>query len=140
MTSTATAQNDFLANAQQIDTGVWLGSEEAARAPLAELHEQKIGSVLIVGFGLQPYHAKQLKYHQVKAVDLPVFNILQFVPECVAFVQRAHADGHSALIHCQRGKSRSASIAIAYIMVAHKVSFAEAHARGAVCLFAPPRL
>lgn len=74
----AETQDEFAANAQLIDDGVYLGSEDAALVPLTLLQSHKIGAVLIVGFGLRPKYAAELKYHQLKAVDLPVFNILYY--------------------------------------------------------------
>jgi len=97
--------------------------------PLHLLQKHNIGEILVVGFGLRPKYPEQLRYHQVKAVDLPVFNILQYVPESVEFIAKARSAKHHVLIHCQRGKSRSAAIAVAYVMAIHRVSFAEAHHR-----------
>lgn len=93
--------DEFSANAQQIDEGVYLGSEDAALVPESTLQFHNIGAILVVGFGLRPKYAasERLQYHHVKAIDLPVFNLLQYVPESVEFIQKSRAAGKHVLIH-----------------------------------------
>jgi hypothetical protein len=43
-------------DAQEIIHNLWLGSEEAAFAPIEMLNERGISSVLTVGFGISQIH------------------------------------------------------------------------------------
>jgi hypothetical protein len=58
--------------------------------------------------------------------DYPFANILQYIPECVDFIKRAHANGENVYVHCAMGISRSVSIVIAYIMNTKNMKFDEA--------------
>ncbi len=158
ITIAASANDAFITNANPIVPGqLWLGSEDAAHAPIELLKHYGITHILVCGFGLSmKYSAPEfgIAYHQIKAVDLPVFNILQFVPRANDFITQALKPAPSSaavatgtdtattaatastaekkscvLVHCARGKSRSAAFVVAYLMASQSLSFAEAHAR-----------
>jgi len=117
----------FTDNADLIYDRIWLGSEDAAHAPLEDLKKNNITHILVCGFGLMKLYEEDLKYHQIKAIDLPVYNITKDFPSGCAFIEKALSEGTGILIHCARGRSRSPAILISYFMAKLKISFEEAH-------------
>lgn len=112
-------------NAHMIIPKLWLGNESAACSPLSVLKKHSIGCILTVGFGIKQIHQKDIEYHRVKAIDLPVFNIIQFLPECMKFISEGMSSGNAVLVHCKGGISRSASIVLGFLMARDKISFEE---------------
>ncbi len=120
-------KDDFTDNATLIADRLWRGSEEAAEAPVSVLRQHGVTHVLVCGFGLRPIHSDAFTYKTLPLVDLPVFSISSHLPNGVQFVDDALRNGGTVLVHCARGKSRSASILVAYLMSSRGISFAEAH-------------
>ena len=69
-----------------------------------------------------------LTYRRVPLFDSKAENLLQYLPQCIAFINEARHYG-SVLVHCLKGVSRSASIVIAYLMEQENLSLAEATLR-----------
>lgn len=68
----------------------------------------------------------------VKVRDMPNVNIAAVFPECFEFLDDAFGqdnNGSKVLLHCQAGVSRSATIAIAFLMFRHKFSLDAAYQR-----------
>lgn len=53
--------------------------------------------------------------------------IIEYFEEAIDFINKARETNSSLFIHCQLGKSRSASIVIAYLMKYHKYSVDDAY-------------
>lgn len=65
---------------------------------------------------------------------IPVFDdrtsdLLSHMDDCFMFIQEAMEAMCSALVHCQAGRSRSATIVTAYLMKRHRLSMEEAYMR-----------
>ncbi|KAJ5711596.1 dual specificity phosphatase [Penicillium malachiteum] len=56
------------------------------------------------------------QHHKIDVDDIDDENILCHFPDAVKFIQSGLDSGGSVLVHCAMGKSRSATICIAYLM------------------------
>lgn len=54
-------------------------------------------------------------------------DLLSYMNDCVRFIRQAVDAGTAALVHCQAGRSRSATIVTAYLMQKYQLSFTEAY-------------
>ncbi|XP_054133179.1 dual specificity phosphatase 29 [Melozone crissalis] len=73
-----------------------------------------------VDTGAQYYSSMALQYHGVEADDLPTFDLSQFFYSASKFIDNALQDERSkVLVHCAMGRSRSATLVLAYLMI-HK--------------------
>jgi hypothetical protein len=55
-------------------------------------------------------------YKSLGIIDTPSQNIAQFFPECSAFIHQCRIRGQRVAVHCIEGKSRSATVVVAYLM------------------------
>lgn len=145
-------KDDFTANANEIEDGLWLGSEDAAHSDIKFLKKHNIGLIIVAGFGISMIHENnkenyKIEYHRLKCIDLPVYNITNDIISAIKKIEEFEkglndkkdkdkddkdndkTPNGNILIHCARGKSRSASIMIGYLMYKHKISFEEAYYR-----------
>lgn len=69
---------------------------------------------------------KKQNYKLIKLYDTLNENISLYFDECFDFIDKSQQEGKHILINCHVGKSRSATIIIAYIMRKKLISFKEA--------------
>ncbi|NWI14035.1 DUS12 phosphatase, partial [Crypturellus soui] len=69
-----------------------------------------------------------LRTLHVRAQDEPGADLLSHLDDCAAFIAAARATGGAALVCCTAGVSRSAAVAIAYLMKSEGLSWEEAYA------------
>ncbi|XP_034071307.1 dual specificity protein phosphatase 12 [Gymnodraco acuticeps] len=65
----------------------------------------------------------------VNVLDEVCSDLLSHMDDCFRFIQEAVDGGGAALVHCQAGRSRSATIITSYLMKKHQLSFTEASLR-----------
>ena len=116
----------------EVDTGLYVGRKPVPdeAASLSELGITHVVSCLpehqrqSVGF-----LATEFSHHFIEIHDGMHESIASAFPAFFARVQRCHAEGGTALVHCEVGVSRSATLAIAWVMQAHSLSFFDAYLR-----------
>jgi len=94
--------------------------------------KHKVSCVLTVA-NCDPFTCPKeyIKYHKVvKAADVPEFKLNEFFKDCFKFIHEHRVKGHSVLVHCMAGISRSATIVIGYLMTVYPtINFETAFAR-----------
>ncbi|KAI1297127.1 Dual specificity protein phosphatase 13 isoform A [Halotydeus destructor] len=79
-----------------------------------------------VNTGGHYYAEASIKYMGINVIDVPQAKISLHFHECSDFIDRALQNGGRLLIHCMVGLSRSATIALAYLMLKRDMSLEEA--------------
>lgn len=109
--------------------GLFIGSLEAARN-IEALTVAGITHILTLGLGMDlPQVEKRLESHRVVAVEDKVSeqnSLATHLNECMDYIHECRSCGGKVLVHCLAGRSRSASIVAAYLMVQNKCSVDEA--------------
>lgn len=65
----------------------------------------------------------------INVLDEATSDLLSHLDDCFLFLQEAVDGGRAALVHCQAGRSRSATVVTAYLMKKHQLGFTEAYNR-----------
>jgi len=123
--------DEFVDNASEILPFLFLGSEEAGHAPISVLQKHGITHIVVAGFGISKLHDESggICYFSVKAIDVSGYQIIQDILPVKAFLEDVERSGGRVLVHCARGRSRSAALVVGFLMARFRISFAEAHQR-----------
>ncbi|XP_077585554.1 dual specificity phosphatase 29-like [Stigmatopora nigra] len=132
------------AHVNQVWPNVFIGDEKTAleRPGLKELSithvlnaaEGKYNNVLT---GADYYSDSDIQYFGVEADDKPTFDISQFFCPATQFIKKALSNAQNkVLVHCVMGRSRSASLVLAYLMMERGLTVVEAieHVRSRRCV------
>ena len=90
------------------------------------IRKNKISHILVAAKDLQKHFQTTLSYKQLNLTDNPTSNISKYFVESIKFIEQSLEKGGCILVHCLGGKSRSASIITAYIMIKLELSFEDA--------------
>lgn len=85
-----------------------------------------IRHIVVAGEELTPNFPENFNYLHVKVKDSPKENISAHFADVCDFITAAVKKKESVLIHCAYGVSRSATLAIAFLMKMLKISYLEA--------------
>ncbi|XP_078386903.1 dual specificity phosphatase 29-like [Cetorhinus maximus] len=82
---------------------------------------------LNVDTGDEFYRDMPIDYYGVDAEDLPRFNLSEFFYPAAQYIDRAlSTTGSKLLVHCAMGRSRSASLVLAYLMIYKNMTVVDA--------------
>lgn len=109
----------------QIEEGLFLGSVGGAFNKEA-LKCLNITHVLIIANSIQPAFPDDFVYKKIEVLDTPDTNLKIHFNECFDFIDEARQAGGGALVHCFAGRSRSATVIIAYLIKQHQMSLSQA--------------
>ncbi|XP_012738238.2 dual specificity protein phosphatase 12 isoform X2 [Fundulus heteroclitus] len=114
-----------------VDTGVYIGSAADLNDRQA-LEAASVTHVLSVDSAdpalLLPPDGKLLR-KWIDVLDEATSDLLSHMDACCVFIEEAVKGGGAALVHCQAGRSRSATIVTAYLMKRYQLGFTEAYNR-----------
>ena len=114
--------------AHRVAENLFLGSREAAERPSAELAALGIRAVVNctrdgAADGVPCVHeADGVEYCRVGVHDNESADILSYLGIAASWIAARRSTGQGVLVHCQMGRSRSATIAIAALMAAEGLS------------------
>jgi len=120
--------------ATQIEKWLWIGSYDDAKNT-ACLAQHNITHVLNVAQECESPASTPIKhgaginiqYMQFHLKDHQEESITPYFVPAISFIEEARRQGGAVLLHCQQGVSRSASFAVAYLMVRHNLTFEAAY-------------
>ena len=102
--------------ATQITDQLYLGDINDA-FNVDALKERNITNVVTCVKSLEPFYPEQgFDYLNLHLYDMADESIEHVFDESYQYIDKAIGDGKSVLVHCMKGKSRSATILIAYLM------------------------
>jgi len=87
-----------------------------------DLQNLGVSHILTVATGAEPSYPDDFTYHCVDIRDISGVDILIYFDEACNFIHEAITNGHTVLVHCMQGRSRSASCVIAYLMKYNKLT------------------
>ncbi|XP_040032883.2 dual specificity phosphatase 29 isoform X1 [Gasterosteus aculeatus] len=79
-----------------------------------------------ISTGPRFYEGTGIRYHGVEAADCRDFDLSPFFTETADFIHAALERKGKVLVHCARGISRSATLALAFLMIRERLTLVEA--------------
>ena len=113
-------------SASKITDNIYL-SDLASACNLFALKEIGITHVICVVLAIDPIFPMEFEYLNIQARDIAEENLYQYFDECYDFIEDAISKNGKVLIHCAYGKSRSASIVIAYLIKKLGITYDQAY-------------
>ncbi|GCB61670.1 dual specificity phosphatase 29-like [Scyliorhinus torazame] len=80
-----------------------------------------------VDTGEEYYREMPIDYYGVQAEDIPTFNLSEFFYPAAQYIDSAlSTSGSKLFVHCARGRSRSSSLVLAYLMIYKNMTVVDA--------------
>lgn len=107
---------------------LYVGDKRTARN-MKKMQDLGIAYIVNATIEIRNYFDKEpgFNYFNVPIMDTDIANVLPYFNEAIEFIDEGRAQGHSVFIHCQQGVSRSACIALAYLMKKKRMSLKEGY-------------
>ncbi len=102
-------------------------SDLASACNLEALKENNITHIICVILAVDPIFQNDFEYLNIPARDIDEENLYKYFDQSYKFIEDAIAQGGNVLVHCAYGRSRSASIVIAYIIKKYGMTYEEAY-------------
>ncbi|KAJ3594640.1 hypothetical protein NHX12_003947 [Muraenolepis orangiensis] len=116
-----------------VEAGLYIGAA-ADLKDASRLAEAAVTHVLTVDSQPpDPAPSQEVKHKWINVLDQPTSDLLSHMDDSFLFLQEAVEGGGAALVHCQAGRSRSATMVTAYLMRRYQLSFSEAYGRLQCC-------
>ena len=114
----------------EITPKLWLGGAPHYARDYQFLLDNGITAVLNIRAeredDVRLYQKHDITYQQLKVLDVTVPSE-EMIDAGVAFVRQQIEDGRTVLVHCAKGRGRSATILAAYLMLYENMSFEQAN-------------
>ncbi|KAK3593002.1 hypothetical protein CHS0354_023234 [Potamilus streckersoni] len=104
--------------------GLIMGSQDLA-LNVELLRKYQVTHILNIATFVSNLDPNQFRYLNINILDDPCVNIMQYFEQCFNFIEQGRNAG-CALVHCNAGVSRSATIVIAYLMQSRGMKYLEA--------------
>ena len=111
--------------ATQIIDNLWLGAISSACNRDA-LHKHNIETIVSAFLGSTPDFPYDFNYERAKLRDVEDEDILSEFSRLLPIIRKEVVNGKGVLCHCVKGKSRSASVVAAYLILYHNMTTEEA--------------
>eukprot|EP01062_Namystynia_karyoxenos_P009647 TRINITY_DN13405_c1_g1_i1.p1 TRINITY_DN13405_c1_g1~~TRINITY_DN13405_c1_g1_i1.p1 ORF type:complete len:434 (+),score=91.52 TRINITY_DN13405_c1_g1_i1:102-1403(+) len=122
-------QREAAADVSIIEPGrLYLSSYRGSGAS-CHLKAQGVTHVLCLDEGCRPKHPDDFSYLRVTQLEDDIYaDVLSQLPAALAFLKRVTESSAAVLVHCEMGRSRSASVVLAWLMLHRGKSLSDAWA------------